>query len=663
MRICIIGKFPPIQGGVSMRTYWTAYALAARGHDAHVVTNAEEVRAPFRMHMRAQDWERCAPKFASGAVTMHWTESVDGSQSHIPMANPFVAKLATLAANVHAAQACDVIFSHYMEPYCIAGHLAAQMTGVPHVVRMAGSDAGRLWHHPQFEALYDHVLRSAAAVVVTGTVAERAAQRGVDPGRIVSGGAYALPAELFTPDGSALDPGALSAELAADSQLRDAMWGEFAGEGPWLGVYGKLGLRKGSFALLEALHRLKRAGLRFGLLALAHGNVDVEQQFREKAAKLDLRDRVLQIPFLPHWRVPEFLRLCHAVCCLEQDFPIGFHSPITPCEVLLCGTCLVATAELIKKLPGWKRLPHGYGCLAVEDVNDTDLLAERLSWVLRDPPAARRIGARGRAFALDLQRDIGFPMKIESILLAAAKRRPLLFEEVKPDEASPSSRGFALTEIAAAAIGESRDGVGKPTYRRQTAGVGWARTVLNRIERGIAQGRSEWCPMAQAVQVEIAIAAAEADQSHRGARSDPLFRLQTGGWAFEDDDLAALVPVRDGSFSVVRFDFDVAALRNVRCAADFPSALVPRPSFLVVFGRCGGECRDPLMVDGFTAQVLELCDGTRTAGTIVEKLNSRRRTAATGRDLRWIEHLFVQGLIQLQICKMPPRAVACLSRW
>ena len=40
MRICIIGKFPPIQGGVSTRTYWTAHQLAARGHEVHVVTNA-----------------------------------------------------------------------------------------------------------------------------------------------------------------------------------------------------------------------------------------------------------------------------------------------------------------------------------------------------------------------------------------------------------------------------------------------------------------------------------------------------------------------------------------------------------------------------------------------------------------------------------------------
>ncbi len=52
MRICIIGKFPPIQGGVSMRTYWSAHGLAARGHEVHVVTNAKEAVAPFRMHMR-----------------------------------------------------------------------------------------------------------------------------------------------------------------------------------------------------------------------------------------------------------------------------------------------------------------------------------------------------------------------------------------------------------------------------------------------------------------------------------------------------------------------------------------------------------------------------------------------------------------------------------
>jgi hypothetical protein len=81
VRICVIGKFPPIQGGVSMRTYWTAHRLAARGYDIHVVTNAKEVSVPFRMHMRPQDWHRCEAVDAPGSVTVHWSDPVDRSQS------------------------------------------------------------------------------------------------------------------------------------------------------------------------------------------------------------------------------------------------------------------------------------------------------------------------------------------------------------------------------------------------------------------------------------------------------------------------------------------------------------------------------------------------------------------------------------------------------
>src|SRR6267378_3522832 len=77
-----------------MRTYWSAHGLAARGHEVHVVTNAKEARPPFRMHMRAEDWKRCEAAYGSGSVTVHWTDPVDRSQSYIPMASPFVTKLA-----------------------------------------------------------------------------------------------------------------------------------------------------------------------------------------------------------------------------------------------------------------------------------------------------------------------------------------------------------------------------------------------------------------------------------------------------------------------------------------------------------------------------------------------------------------------------------------
>ena len=35
MRICIVGKFPPIEGGVSMLNYRYAHALARQGHQVH----------------------------------------------------------------------------------------------------------------------------------------------------------------------------------------------------------------------------------------------------------------------------------------------------------------------------------------------------------------------------------------------------------------------------------------------------------------------------------------------------------------------------------------------------------------------------------------------------------------------------------------------------
>ena len=134
MKICIIGKYPPIQGGVSTRTYRYAHGLARRGHQVHVVTNADEVGPPFRVHMRDEDWARCEGDYGEGSVTVHWTNPADRQQFHIPMGTPFVSKLSSLAATVATDVAADVIFSYYVEPYAVAGHLAAEMCGLPHIV-------------------------------------------------------------------------------------------------------------------------------------------------------------------------------------------------------------------------------------------------------------------------------------------------------------------------------------------------------------------------------------------------------------------------------------------------------------------------------------------------------------------------------------------------
>jgi glycosyltransferase involved in cell wall biosynthesis len=641
VRICIVGKFPPIQGGVSTRTYWTAHDLARRGHEVHVVTNAKEARPPFRMHMRRQDWKRCGGAYGTGSVTMHWTDPVDSSQFYIPMASAFVSKLAATAARVHSERPFDLVYSHYLEPYGVAGHLVADIARVPHVVRLAGSDAGRLWRHPQFEALYDHVLCSAAIVIATGMVAGRAIKRGVRPERIVAGGALELPEDLFCPDGPALDFAALRREIELEPEIRETLWGGFTGDLPFFGIYGKLGETKGSFALLAALQRLKRDGLEVGLVAMAHGWPALESKFRSRAEELDVADRILQIPFLPHWRVPEFLRCCLAVCCLEQDFPIASHAPIVAREVLMSDTCLVGSTEVIRKLPDHERMPNGYGCLAIDDVQDVDTLSTRLAAVVRDPDPIAAVAARGRAFAEAAQARGRDPDSLERALESAV-RRPISKRRGPRAGATAMATDprFPITQLASHTLGEDVETSNRPIDLPR------AREVLAAAETSAQEGDSSLRPIAAAIRLEIAIAEAEGSAGGCAADGgDPIFRLRTKRWGMVDGDLARLVPVRDPQLRMTMFD--ISELSDRQAAARRSTIRTPIPRHVVAFAQANGERREPLFVSHQSARILQLSDGTRTAQEIAEEIGLGDRDARSLRGLQQIEDLFVSGLLWL----------------
>jgi len=49
-----------------------------------------------------------------------------------------------------------------------------------------------------------------------------------------------------------------------------------------------------------------------------------------------------------------------------------------------------------------------------------------------------------------------------------------------------------------------------------------------------------------------------------------------------------------------------------------------------------------------TARILELSDGTRTAGEIQEQLKREDASLAMQDELEWIETLFLDGLVRLR---------------
>lgn len=393
MKLCYIGKYFPIQGGVSRTNYWLMLALAQRGVEVHIVTNANEVEDEFRL------LEYGGNPLQHPNLTVHYTRKT--RQTYIPWAPPYVTKLATVATDVIREHQCDLIYSHYFEPYGMAAHLASCWTGVPYGIRHAGSDVGGLFLNPEQYTAYKQMVLAADYVLVSSSTWRRFLHLGVDQERIYFPIKFALPDQYFNPQTEPLDVNALLAYLR-DNLAPDYLGGAyhesiqkpFDPSLPTIGIYGKTGRVKGSFDLVQALGRLKREGEKFNFLALTQSHPFLNERFAQAIKEKDLESCTWLLPFIPHWQVAKFIRACTAICFLERNFSIKIHTPTVPREVFACGTGLILSHEIAKKQHKRSRIVHGETALLV-DPQDEDELSSVLRQVIHNPDATRAMGLRG----------------------------------------------------------------------------------------------------------------------------------------------------------------------------------------------------------------------------------------------------------------------------
>jgi glycosyltransferase involved in cell wall biosynthesis len=332
MRILAIIKYPPIEGGVSAQSYWLCHALATAGHSVRVITNAAEVEATYKIHMRPLDMQRLTRTMESGgSVEVRWTSPWARTRWHFtPENNPSVSRLATVALD-NALQWCpDLIYAWYLEPYGVAASLVSLLTGLPVVVQHAGSDRYNLTRNEELGGLYRTLLRQANTVAKSGGNYAGLGIVGHQSRRLSS--KYFLPSE-FAPDGPTLDLGELLQEVAdrGDRTENDLDTSPLDPDRAIVGCYGKVGRAKGTFELLEAYAsscRLRESSQ----LVMMSGGLFLPA-VRKRIVQLGLEENVRLVPFLPHWRVPEFIRLCSVVAFLERDFPIVQHGPTVAGEV------------------------------------------------------------------------------------------------------------------------------------------------------------------------------------------------------------------------------------------------------------------------------------------------------------------------------------------
>lgn len=431
MKICIIGKLPPIQGGVSKLNFWIVEALALGGHEVHVVTNGAEVETQYRTVGARLDRKRAdSPLAGLENVTLHYTNE-RAHYAYIPFANPFVSKLSSMAIDVIRRHGCDLVFGHYFEPYGVAAYIAAQATGVPYGLQHAGSDVSRLLQSPELRPIYREMMCNADFIFAGSSTTRRFIHEGVAPEKLFSLPPSTYADELYTPDCEPLD---LAGYLdQAREELRDkpplGLLDEFPGSNyrpdrPTIGVYGKTGDQKGSFDLIAALARLKQEGFDFNFLALTNSSKTGATEFHRRAREAGLRDRMVWLPFMPFWDVPRFVRRCDAVCFLERDFQIPIHRPAVAIEVMLCAACLIVSGEIASKQRFGPALRNGENAVIV-DPKDTDALVDAIRSTLSDRARAADIGRAGRALIVE------HTVNLETIAAALNRRFEEVHEEVQ----------------------------------------------------------------------------------------------------------------------------------------------------------------------------------------------------------------------------------------
>jgi glycosyltransferase involved in cell wall biosynthesis len=406
--ILLLGKVYPIQGGISCSTTLIIKDLTSLGNQVHVLTNSGEVEAGFRQIGDKGDFQEFRA-FCGEQMQIHQLNR-DGSIFHIPFSPAFSDRLFGKGLALIKEIDFDLIVSWYYQPYGVVAARLSEVSGIPFSICNAGSDLTRLSKNEDLKHTYEWMFSKANTIFsgkgsipllkkVYGISHEEKIipldqrrrlpnffeSNQIEPLEFKKYVALAMERYQHLPSHSLRS---LAIKMIPDI--------EFDSKVTTIGMYGKCGEFKGSWDLLETLHKLHASGENFQFIYIAAGTEKQLKILYRKAAELRRQNVKLWIlPPIPFIQIPRFIKLCDLVCILERDFPVKIHNVSTPIEVLAVGTCLAISKEIAFKSSLKKFLIHERNALIIDDPKNTDKMAEQLkSYLNRE--RLEKIGREGK---------------------------------------------------------------------------------------------------------------------------------------------------------------------------------------------------------------------------------------------------------------------------
>lgn len=379
MKICIISKYPPIEGGVSARVYWLAKALGERGHEVHVVTNAQEVENEYKERIDNNEQE-----YIPKNVYLHSTGS-NTNPWHIPFSKAYAERIANLAIEVIKKYDIQLIDSYYTLPYGIAAFIANNITGRPQILRHAGSDISKLFASSSYNTLFKAVFQRVDKIITIPPLKKMFLSFGIPESKIAFDEKVSVDTKAFNPEVSPFHlPEYIKREIP---------------KYPIITYIGKINYYWKSKGLYELIEAVKEIRGDFLLLFVANGKG--LREFQNMVREKNLEKRSIFIGFVPPWKIPSIIKLSTCVVVSEREFPIQYHRPILPREVMAVGKCLILSKELYGKRC-YANLTDGENVLLVDPKNIKQFRTI-IKDIIRHPDTASRIGQNAHKFSRQIE--------------------------------------------------------------------------------------------------------------------------------------------------------------------------------------------------------------------------------------------------------------------
>lgn len=154
LNVCMISKFPPIEGGMSSSAYWLADAISQdERFNVTVITNSNVVEEEHAIG-------DCDLKIDN--LDVRYIGIND--QFIIPKRHYDIAGFIEVFFDVVKEKRIDVIDAQYLIPYGIVAYLINKMFKIPYIIRHGGSDVDRFFRKGVYGQLLRQVIENASIV-------------------------------------------------------------------------------------------------------------------------------------------------------------------------------------------------------------------------------------------------------------------------------------------------------------------------------------------------------------------------------------------------------------------------------------------------------------------------------------------------------------------